>query len=126
MSDEREPPSLQTLLLVPALVLACVALGAWMLGHGPLGVAAALTLFLVPALFRLWTRPWYRALVLRGLALFFIGAHLPVFIGFLCAFGQVGCHGSECGQLLQLGVRLAPAGGLLCTVGYWLVGRPPV
>ena len=126
MSEEREPPSLNLLLLAPTAALATVAFGAVYLRHERLGLAAALTLFLVPAVFRLWTRPWYRGLVLRGLALFLIGAQVPVFIGLVCAFEQVGCEGTTCGEALRLGVRLAPAGGLLCTVGYWLVGRPPV
>jgi hypothetical protein len=126
MSDEREPPSPHLLLLAPAVALATVALGAVYLRHERLGLAAAGTLFLLPAVFRLWTRPWYRGLVLRGLALFLIGAQVPVFIGLVCAFEQVGCEGSACGEALRLGVRLAPAGGLVCTVGYWLVGRPPV
>ncbi len=126
MSGEREPPSFDALLTVPALALATLACGAVALGQSTLAAAAIGTLFLVPALFRLWTRPWYRGLVLRGLALFFIGAQVPVFLGLVCAFGQLGCEGSACGEALHLGVRLAPAGGLLCTVGYWLVGRPPV
>jgi len=129
MSPKREPPSppsFDALLMVPALALASLACGAVALRQDTLAAAAAGTLFLVPALFRLWTRPWYRGLVLRGLALFFIGAQVPVFVGLVCALGQVGCAGGDCGEALRLGVRLAPAGGLLCTVGYWLVGRPPV
>lgn len=126
MPEEREPPSFDALLTVPALALATVACGAVALRQDRLAAAAAGTLFLIPALFRLWTRPWYRGLVLRGLGLFFIGAQVPVFIGLVCALGQVGCEGPACGDTLRLGVRLAPAGGLLCTVGYWLVGRPPV
>lgn len=126
MSEEREPPSFDALLTVPALALATLGCGALALRHSTLAAAAIGTLFLVPAVFRLWTRPWYRGLVLRGLALFFIGAQVPVFIGLVCAFGQLGCEGGECADALRLGVRLAPAGGLLSTVGYWLVGRPPV
>jgi len=126
MSEERKPPSFDALLTVPALALATLACGAVALRQDTLGAAAAGTLFLMPALFRLWTRPWYRGLVLRGLALFFIGAQVPVFLGLVCALGQLGCQGGDCGEALRLGVRLAPAGGLLCTVGYWLVARPPV
>ncbi|XXF78835.1 hypothetical protein P2318_03475 [Myxococcaceae bacterium GXIMD 01537] len=126
MAPERQPPSLDALLLAPALVLAGLTCGALALRHGTAAAAFAGTLFLVPAAFRLSTRPWYRGLVLRGLALFLVGVQVPVLLGLLFALNQWGCEGNTCGQTMQWGVRLAPAGGLLLTVGYWLVGRPPV
>ncbi|CAM3953415.1 hypothetical protein G4177_02520 [Corallococcus sp. ZKHCc1 1396] len=123
---EREPLSPDALLLVPALLLAagaCVAVAA---RHFALAAAATGTLVLVPAVFRLWTRTWYRGLVLRGLGLFIAGMHLPMLAGGVLAYGRIGCEPADCAQTLLLGIALAPVAGALCTVGYWLVGRPPV
>ncbi|WP_233607177.1 hypothetical protein [Corallococcus sp. AB018] len=123
---EREPLSLNALLLVPALLLAagaCVAVAA---RHFALAAAFTSTLVLVPLVFRLWTRPWYRGLVLRGLGLFIAGMHLPMLTGGVLAYGRIGCEGADCGQTLLWSIVLAPVAGAVCSVVYWLVGRPPV
>ena len=123
---EREPLSLNALLLVPALLLAagaCVAVAA---RHFALAAAATVTLVLVPLVFRLWTRTWYRGLVLRGMGLFIAGMHVPMLVGGALAYGRIGCEPADCGQTILLGSVLAPVAGALCSVVYWLVGRPPV
>ncbi|WP_375756215.1 hypothetical protein [Corallococcus exercitus] len=123
---EREPLSLNALLLVPALLLAagaCVAVAA---RHFALASAFTGTLVLVPLVFRLWTRPWYRGLVLRGLGMFIAGMHVPMLAGGVLAYGRIGCDGPDCGQTLLWGIVLAPVAGAVCSVVYWLVGRPPV
>ena len=126
MSREPSPLNLNTLLLVPALALAGLACWAAAARQLAVAAAAALTLFLVPVIFRLLTRTWYRGLVVRGLGLFILGYHVPVFIFGFCARAQIGCEPGKCIGLVILGALLAPIVGLLFTVVYWLVGRPPV
>ena len=125
-SHEPSPLNPNTLLLVPALALAGVACWAAAARQLALAGAAALTLFLVPVVFRLITRTWYRGLVVRGLGLFVLGYHVPVFICAFCARTQLGCEAGNCTGVIILGALLAPIAGLLFTVVYWLVGRPPV
>ncbi|RJS24254.1 hypothetical protein DRW03_10275 [Corallococcus sp. H22C18031201] len=126
MPSPREPLSLNALLLVPALALAGLACVAVAARHFALATATTLTLALVPLVFRLWTRTWYRGLVLRGLGLFVAGMNAPILVGGVIAYGRLGCKGPECGHLLLVGILLAPVVGTLCSVVYWLVGRPPV
>ncbi len=126
MSREPSPLNPNTLLLAPALALAALACWAAAARHLAVAGAAALTLFLVPVIFRLITRTWYRGLVLRGLGLFLLGYHVPVFIFGFCARTQIGCEPGKCMGLIILGALWAPIVGLLFTVVYWLVGRPPV
>jgi hypothetical protein len=113
------------LLLVPALALAAGACGAVVARHTALATAATVTLFLVPVVFRLVTRTWSRGLVVRGVGLFFLGANVPMFIFGFCARANIGCQPGKCMGLVILGSLLAPIVGLLFTVVYWLVGRPP-
>ncbi len=124
----REPPllNLNTLLLIPALALAGLACWAVAARQVAVATAAALTLFLVPIVFRLLTRSWYRGLVIRGLGLFLLGVNVPLFISGFCAGARIGCEPGKCMGLIILGALLAPIVGLLFTVVYWLVGRPPV
>lgn len=127
MSREPSPLiNLNGLLLVPALALAALACWAVAMRQAALASAATLTLFLVPVVFRLLTRSWYRGLVVRGLALFILGFHVPLFICGFCARVAIGCEPGKCMGLVILGVLLGPVVGLLFTVVYWLVGRPPV
>jgi hypothetical protein len=122
----QEPLSLNALLLVPSLVLAglaCVALSARQV---TLAAAATVTLVLVPLVFRLWTRTWYRGLVLRGLGIFLMGMHVPLLLGGALAQGRIGCTEGGCLKLYLLGVLVSPIVGALSSVVYWLVGRPPV
>jgi hypothetical protein len=126
MSREPSPLNLNTLLLVPALALAAVACWAVAARQGAVATAATLTLFLVPIVFRLITRSWYRGLVVRGVGLFFLGFNLPMFICGFCARANIGCEPGQCMGLVTLGALLGPVVGLLFTVVYWLVGRPPV
>ncbi|RKH24328.1 hypothetical protein D7Y13_26475 [Corallococcus praedator] len=123
---ERAPLSLDALLLAPSLLLAAGACVAAAARHFALAAAATVTLVLVPLVFRLWTRPWYRGLVLRGLGLFIAGMHLPMLVAGALAYGRIGCEPTDCGQTLLLGIVLAPVAGAVCTVVYWVVGRPPV
>ncbi|MBN1206152.1 MAG: hypothetical protein JXB05_14640 [Myxococcaceae bacterium] len=126
MSREPAPLNLNTLLLIPALLLAAVACWAVATRQLPLAAAATLTLLLVPIIFRLVTRTWYRGLVLRGLGLFILGFHVPMFILGFFARANIGCAPGKCLALVILGALLGPIVGLLFTVVYWLVGRPPV
>jgi hypothetical protein len=125
MSREPSLLNLNALLLVPALVLAGVACWAVTVRQAALAGAAALTLFLVPVVFRLLTRSWYRGLVLRGLGLFVLGFNVPMFIFGFLAGARIGCEPGKCLGLVILGALLGPIVGLLFTVVYWLVGRPP-
>lgn len=125
MSHEPSPLNLNTLLLGPALALAGLACWAVATRQVALAAAAALTLFLVPVVFRLLTRTWYRGLVVRGLGLFVLGFQVPLFILGFCAGANLGCEPGKCFGLIMLGAFLAPVVGLLFTVVYWLVGRPP-
>lgn len=125
MTREPSPLNLNLLLLVPALALAGMACWAVAARQVPVALAATLTLFLVPVVFRLMTRTWYRGLVVRGLGLFVLGFHLPMFIFGFCAGAHIGCEAGKCSGLVMLGALLAPVIGLLFTVVYWLVGRPP-
>ncbi|MCP3136099.1 hypothetical protein [Pyxidicoccus xibeiensis] len=121
----REPLSLNALLLVPALALAalaCVAVSARQLA---LATAATVTLALVPLVFRLWTRTWYRGLVLRGMGVFLLGMHVPLLLGGALAYGRIGCADGGCPRVYLLGVLVSPVVGVLSSVVYWLVGRPP-
>jgi hypothetical protein len=122
----REPLSLNALLLVPALVLAALACVAVSARQVALAAAATVTLVLVPVVFRLWTRTWYRGLVLRGVGVFLIGMHVPLLLGGALAYGRIGCAESGCPRLYLLGVLVSPVVGALSSVVYWLVGRPPV
>jgi hypothetical protein len=126
MSREPSPLNLNTLLLVPALALAAVSCWAVAARQVAIAAAATLTLFLVPVIFRLMTRTWYRGLVVRGLGLFFLGFHVPVLLLGFCARANIGCEPGKCMGLVILGTLLGPIVGLLFTVVYWLVGRPPV
>ncbi len=123
----REPPpiNLNTLLLVPALALAALACWAVAVRQATLATAATLTLFLLPVVFRLLTRSWYRGLVVRGLGLFVLGFHIPMFAFGFFATARIGCEPGKCMGLVILGALLAPIVGLVFTVVYWLVGRPP-
>jgi hypothetical protein len=125
MSREPTPINLNTLLLVPALALAAMACWAVAARQATLATAAALTLFLVPVVFRLLTRSWYRGLVVRGLGLFVLGLHIPLFVFGFFASARIGCEPGKCMGLVILGALLAPIAGLMFTVVYWLVGRPP-
>ncbi|NVJ09812.1 hypothetical protein HUW63_31885 [Myxococcus sp. AM001] len=122
----REPLSLNALLLVPALALAALACVAVSARQGTLATAATLTLLLLPVVFRLWTRPWYRGLVLRGAGVFLMGMHVPLLLTGVLAHGRVGCGDGGCPRLYLLGVLVSPVAGALASVIYWLVGRPPV
>jgi hypothetical protein len=122
----REPLSLNALLFVPALALAALACVAVSARELTLAAAATGTLVLVPVVFRLWTRPWYRGLVLRGVGIFLLGMNLSVLLGAALAHGRIGCAAGGCPQLELLGVLVSPAVGALASVVYWLVGRPPV
>ncbi|NMO16250.1 hypothetical protein HPC49_36630 [Pyxidicoccus fallax] len=122
----REPLSLNALLLVPALVLAGVACVAVSARQVTLAATATVTLLLVPIVFRLWTRTWYRGLVLRGLGVFLMGMHVPLLLGGALAYGRIGCAEGGCPRLYLLGVLVSPVVGALSSVIYWLVGRPPV
>ncbi len=122
----REPLSLNGLLLVPALVLAALACVAVSARQGPLAVAATLTLLLLPVVFRLWTRTWYRGLVLRGVGVFLMGMHVPLLLAGVLAHGRIGCAEGGCPRLYLMGVLVSPVAGALASVIYWLVGRPPV
>ncbi len=126
MSREPAPLNLNTLLLVPALALAAVACWAVAVRQAAVATAATLTLFLLPIVFRLLTRTWYRGLVVRGVGLFVLGFNVPMFICGFCARASIGCEPGKCMGLVILGVLLGPVIGLLFTVVYWLVGRPPV
>ncbi len=123
---QREPLSLNALLLVPALALAAVACVSVAARHLALAAAATLTLVLVPVVFRLWTRTWYRGLVLRGAGIFLLGMNFPLLLVGALARGQLGCAEGTCPRLYLLGVLLSPIAGALASVVYWLVGRPPV
>ncbi|MCY1017238.1 hypothetical protein [Pyxidicoccus sp. MSG2] len=122
----REPLSLNALLLVPALALAALACVAVSARHVELAVAATLTLVLLPVVFRLWTRTWYRGLVLRGVGVFLLGMHVSVLLGGALEHGRIGCAQGGCPKLYLLGVLVSPVVGALASVVYWLVGRPPV
>ncbi|MBZ4395773.1 hypothetical protein OWM54_17120 [Myxococcus sp. MISCRS1] len=122
----REPLSLNALLLVPSLALAALACVAVSARQGVLAAATTSTLVLVPVVFRLWTRTWYRGLVVRGLGIFFIGMHVPLLLAGALAYGRIGCAEGGCPQLYLLGVLASPIAGALSTVVYWLIGRPPV
>lgn len=122
----REPLSLNALLLVPALVLAALACVAVSARQVTLAAAATVTLVLVPVVFRLWTRTWYRGLVLRGVGVFLVGMHVPLLLGGALAYGRIGCAEGGCPRLYLLGVLVSPVVGALSSVVYWLVGRPPV
>jgi hypothetical protein len=126
MPREPSPLHLNALLLIPALALAAVACWAVASRHAAIATAAAITLFLVPIVFRLMTRTWYRGLVVRGLGLFLLGVHVPMLLFGFFARANVGCEPGHCVGLVILGTLLAPIVGLLFTVVYWLVGRPPV
>jgi hypothetical protein len=126
MSREPSPLNLNALLLVPALALAAVACWAVAVRQATIATAATATLFLVPIVFRLMTRTWYRGLVLRGVGLFFLGFHVPVLIFGFFARANIGCEPGKCMGLVILGTLLGPIVGGLFTVVYWLVGRPPV
>lgn len=125
MSREPSPLNRNRLLLVPALALAALACGSVAARQATLATAAALTLFLVPVVFRLITRTWYRGLVVRGLGLFVLGFHIPMFIFGFFASARIGCEAGKCMGVVILGALLAPIVGLVFTVVYWLVGRPP-
>jgi len=122
----REPLSLNALLLVPSLALAAMACVAVSVRQVALAGAATLTLVLVPLVFRLWTRTWYRGLVLRGLGVFLMGMHVPLLLAGALAQGRIGCAEGACPRLYLLGVLVSPVVGALSSVIYWLVGRPPV
>lgn len=122
----REPLSLNALLLVPALALAAVGCVAVSARHLALAASATGTLVLVPIVFRLWTRTWYRGLIVRGAGIFLIGMHVPLLLGGALAYGQIGCVEGDCPGLYLLGVLVSPIVGALSSVIYWLVGRPPV
>ncbi|WP_426756817.1 hypothetical protein [Myxococcus sp. Y35] len=122
----REPLSLNALLLVPALVLAAVACVAVSARQVSLAIAATLTLVLLPVVFRLWTRTWYRGLVLRGVGVFLMGMHVPLLLAGVLAYGRIGCEEGGCPRLYLMGVLISPVAGALASVIYWLVGRPPV
>jgi hypothetical protein len=126
MSREPSPLNLNALLLVPALALAAVACWAVASRQAAIATAAATTLFLVPVIFRLMTRTWYRGLIVRGLGLFVLGFNVPMFICGFFARANIGCEPGKCMGLVILGALLGPIVGLLFTVVYWLVGRPPV
>lgn len=123
---QREPLSLNALLLVPALALAGLACAAVAARQATLAAAATLTLVLVPVVFRLWTRTWYRGLVLRGAGIFLLGMNFPLLLTGALAHGHIGCAEGTCPRLYLLGVLLSPVAGALSSVIYWLVGRPPV
>nr|WP_228556565.1 hypothetical protein [Myxococcus sp. CA005] len=114
------------MLLVPALALAALACVAVSARQGTLATAATLTLLLLPVVFRLWTRTWYRGLVLRGVGVFLMGMHVPLLLAGVLAYGRIGCNGGGCPKLYLLGVLVSPIAGVLASVIYWLVGRPPV
>ncbi len=122
----REPLSLNALLLIPALVLAALACVAVSARQVALAVAATLTLVLLPIIFRLWTRTWYRGLVLRGAGVFLVGMHVPLLLAGALAYGRIGCAEGGCPKLYLQGVLVSPVVGALASVIYWLVGRPPV
>jgi len=122
----REPLSLNALLLIPALVLAALACVAVSARQVALAVAATLTLVLLPIIFRLWTRTWYRGLVLRGAGVFLVGMHVPLLLAGALASGRIGCAEGGCPKLYLQGVLVSPVVGALASVIYWLVGRPPV
>ena len=126
MSREPSPPNLNALLLVPALALAALACWAVAVRQTALATAATATLFLVPIVFRLMTRTWYRGLVVRGLGLFFLGLNMPMLIFGFFARANIGCEPGKCMGLVILGALLGPVVGSVFTVVYWLVGRPPV
>ena len=126
MSREPSSLNLNALLLVPALALAAVACWAVAAHQAAIATAAAATLFLVPVIFRLVTRSWYRGLVVRGVGLFFLGFHIPMLLFGFFARANIGCEPGKCMGLVILGALLGPIVGLLFTVVYWLVGRPPV
>jgi hypothetical protein len=126
MSREPSPLNLNALLLVPALALAGLACWAVTVRQVALATAATVTLFLVPVVFRLMTRTWYRGLVVRGLGLFFLGFHVPMLIFGFFARANIGCAPGNCTGLVILGTLLGPIVGMVFTVVYWLVGRPPV
>lgn len=126
MSREPSPLNLNALLLVPALALAAVACWAVATRQVAIATAAATTLFLVPVVFRLMTRTWYRGLVIRGLGMFVLGLNVPMLIFGFFARANIGCEPGKCMGLVILGALLGPIVGLLFTVVYWLVGRPPV
>ncbi|HZI13237.1 MAG TPA: hypothetical protein VE153_22845 [Myxococcus sp.] len=123
---QREPLSLNALLLVPALALAGLACVAVAARQGRLAAAATLTLVLVPVVFRLWTRTWYRGLVLRGAGIFLLGMNFPLLLAGAMAHGRIGCAEGTCPRIYLLCVLLSPITGALASVVYWLVGRPPV
>jgi hypothetical protein len=123
---QREPLSLNALLLVPALALAGLACVAVAARQATLAAAAAFTLVLLPVVFRLWTRTWYRGLVLRGAGIFLLGMNFPLLLTGALAHGRIGCTEATCPRLYLLGVLLSPIAGVLASVVYWLVGRPPV
>lgn len=125
MSPEPPSPNLNTLLLVPALALAALACGAVVAQHTAVAVAASGTLFLVPVVFRLLTRSWYRGLVVRGVGLFVLGFQVPLWVLGFCAGAHIGCEPGKCFGLITLGALLGPIVGVLFTVVYWLIGRPP-
>ncbi|WP_246137075.1 MULTISPECIES: hypothetical protein [Myxococcus] len=118
--------SLNALLLVPALALAALACVAVSARHLALAAAATGTLVLVPIVFRLWTRTWYRGLVVRGAGIFLIGMHVPLLLAGALAYSRIGCTEGDCPGLYLLGVLVSPVAGALSSVVYWLVGRPPV
>ncbi|MCE9669228.1 hypothetical protein LY474_15560 [Myxococcus stipitatus] len=122
----REPLSLNALLLVPALALAALACVAVSARRLELAGAATLTLLLLPVVFRLWTRTWYRGLVLRGLGVFLIGMNAPLLVAGALAYSRFGCGESGCPPFFYLGALVSPVVGTLCSVAYWLIGRPPV
>ncbi|WP_224363753.1 hypothetical protein [Hyalangium versicolor] len=126
MSHEPSPLNLNSLLLVPALALAATACWAVTARQAAIATAATTTLFLVPVVFRLMTRTWYRGLVVRGLGLFVLGFNLPMFIFGFFAHANIGCEPGNCMGLIILGALLGPIVGILFTVVYWLIGRPPV
>ncbi|MDC0710883.1 hypothetical protein POL68_20590 [Stigmatella sp. ncwal1] len=125
MPREPSPLNPNALLLVPALALAAVACAAVVARQASVAVAASATLFLVPVVFRLLTRTWYRGLVLRGVGLFVLGFQLPLLILGFCAGAHIGCEPGKCFGLITLGAFLGPIVGVMFTVIYWLVGRPP-
>ena len=125
MPREPTPLNLNALLLVPALALAGLACWAVAARQAALATAATTTLALVPIVFRLLTRTWYRGLVVRGLGLFVLGFNVPMFIFGFFAHANLGCAPGKCTGLVILGALLGPVVGVLFTVVYWLVGRPP-
>lgn len=126
MMRHREPLSVNALLLVPALALAALACVAVSVRQVTLAAAATGTLVLLPVVFRLWTRSWYRGLVLRGVGIFLVGMHVPLLLGGALAYSRIGCAEGGCPKLYLLGVLVSPIVGALSSVVYWLVGRPPV